>query len=246
MTPEHGSSLSVSETRFVQDLVIYQDSALLVFNKPSGLAVQTRGNRGVCLENYLHVFAKSNGKLPRLVHRLDAGTSGLLLAARTKPMAAHLSGLFSKRLVKKTYLALVEGDLPSAKSAQITQGLIHSSGERALPPMIPSNNKAALSAITHWKVRAREGKYALMELRPKTGRMHQLRAHMAYLGCPIIGDRIYGQKDSKAERLMLHATALRFTLPDNMTEAKFHAPLPPNMANYLSGLHLCAPDEASL
>ena len=90
-------TLSPEDAAFVRSLVIDEDTHLIAFNKPSGLAVQTRGNRGPCLENFLPAFAKSNGKIPRLVHRLDAGTSGLLIAAKTKPAAAHLSEQFSKR-----------------------------------------------------------------------------------------------------------------------------------------------------
>jgi len=207
-------SISPEDVAFVRSLVVHEDAHLLAFNKPSGLAVQTRGNRGPCLENLLPAFAKSNGKIPRLVHRLDAGTSGLIIAAKTKPAAAHFSEQFSKRLAKKTYLALVGGSLPDGQAGKIDQSLLKCIGQRGKPPMVASDSEKAQSAITNWKILARSENSLLMELRPKTGRMHQLRAHMKYLGCPILGDPLYGNGRLSAERLMLHATRLRLILPD--------------------------------
>jgi len=254
-------TLSPEDTAFVRALVIHEDAHLIAFNKPSGLAVQTRGNRGPCLENLLPAFAKSNGKLPRLVHRLDAGTSGLIIAAKTKPAAAHLSEQFAKRLARKTYLALVGGDLPKETAGTIDQPLLKCTGQRGVPPMIASNSDKAQSASTHWQILARvplpaqgireqepsareaashrahgagdkrkepsageatfhrecsergtNKQVSIIQLRPRTGRMHQLRAHMKHLGCPILGDPLYG--DTSAPRLMLHAACLRLTLPD--------------------------------
>ena len=270
-------TLSPEDAAFVRALVIHEDAHLIAFNKPSGLAVQTRGNRGPCLENLLPAFARSNGKIPRLVHRLDAGTSGLLIAAKTKPAAAHLSEQFSKRLAKKTYLAIVGGTLPEAGAGTINQALLKCVGQRGVPPMVPSDSDKAQTASTHWKMlikakltikqpqirdllaseakihralsrgekptisafEAAGGKrthYAIMELRPKTGRMHQLRAHMKFLGCPILGDRLYGKKE-RAPRLMLHAARLRLTLPDG-APLDLEAPIPAEMAEHAQQLGL--------
>jgi len=237
-------TLSPEDAAFARALVIYEDAHVIAFDKPSGLAVQTRGNRGRCLENMLPAFAKSNGKLPRLVHRLDAGTSGVIIAARTKPAAAYLSEQFSKRLAKKTYLALVGGRLPEANAGVIEQALLKCVGQRGSPPMVPSDNEKAQSASTHWKVLARgplselgTNQQALMELRPRTGRMHQLRAHMAFLGCPILGDPLYGAGKEGAERLMLHAARLRVTLPDGAA-LDLEAPMPNEMAEHAGRLGL--------
>ena len=221
-------NIKSEDAAFVRALVVHEDAHLLAFNKPSGLAVQTRGNRGLCLENLLPAFAKSNGKIPRLVHRLDAGTSGLLIAAKTKPAAAHLSEQFSKRLAKKTYLALVGGAVPIEGAGMIDQALLKCVGQRGVPPMLASDADGAQSASTHWRVLARSGGQALMELRPKTGRMHQLRVHMKHLGCPILGDPLYGAGKLSAERLMLHAARLRLTLPDG-TALDLEGPLPEAM-----------------
>ena len=300
-------TLKPEDAAFARALVIYENAYLIAFNKPSGLAVQTRGNRGPCLENLLPAFARSNGKIPRLVHRLDAGTSGLLIAAKTKPAAAHLSEQFAKRLAKKTYLALVGGDIPDGGAGTINQALLKCVGQRGVPPMVPSDSDKAQPASTHWMILARSepsareavlhrlsgeptkdepsareaashrfsgeptkdepsareavlyrasgeptkdepsareaashrfsGGQALMELRPKTGRMHQLRAHMAYLGCPILGDTLYGAGKESAPRLMLHAARLRLTLPDGRP-LDLEAPLPIEMAEHRARLGL--------
>lgn len=232
--------ISPEDAAFARGLVLHEDDALIAFNKPSGLAVQTRGNRGPCLENLLPAFARSNGKIPRLVHRLDAGTSGLILAAKTKPAAAHLSEQFSKRLARKTYVAIAAGVLPEAGAGTIDQPLLKCVGERRAPPMVPSNAAGAQTASTHWRVLARAEDAALFELRPKTGRMHQLRAHLAHLGCPILGDPLYGAGKEGAPRLMLHATALRLMHPDDSV-LELAAPMPEEMAGFAVKLGL-APD----
>ena len=107
-------NLSDDHKALVRALVLYEDAFLLAFNKPSALAVQTRGNRGTSLDHLLWAFARSNGKRPHLVHRIDAGTSGLILAAKTKPAMAAVSAEFAERRVRKYYLALVSGNLPDA------------------------------------------------------------------------------------------------------------------------------------
>ncbi|MEO9968673.1 MAG: RluA family pseudouridine synthase [Hyphomonadaceae bacterium] len=231
-------TISPEDTALVRALVIHEDAHLLAFNKPSGLAVQTRGNRGPCLENMLPAFAKSNGKIPRLVHRLDAGTSGIIIAAKTKPAAAHLSEQFAKRLAKKTYVALVSGVLPTNAAGTINQPLLKCVGQRGSPPMIASDAAGAQSASTHWKILGRgTDHHALIELRPKTGRMHQLRAHLKYLGCPILGDKLYGAGKLSAERLMLHAQRLRLSLP-NGGALDLSAAVPDEMAAYVTKLGL--------
>ena len=256
-------TLSPEDTAYVHALVIHEDAHLIAFNKPSGLAVQTRGNRGPCLENLLPAFARSNGKLPRLVHRLDAGTSGLIIAAKTKPAAAHLSEQFAKRLARKTYLALVSGDIPEETAGTINQPLLKCTGQRGVPPMIASNDDRAQSASTHWQILSRaeapskatlehepsareaalhrvSGEQATISLRPKTGRMHQLRAHMKHLGCPILGDPLYGDGKASAPRLMLHAARLRLTLPDGQA-LDLTADLPSEMKAFALGAGLLLP-----
>jgi RluA family pseudouridine synthase len=214
-------NLAEDQKTFVRSLVIYEDAFVLAFNKPSGLAVQTRGNRGTSLDHLLWTFARSNGKRPQLVHRIDAGTSGLILAAKTKPAIAALSAEFAERRVQKTYLALVSGEIPKADQGSVRVPLLKT-GRSVVPGQI---EHGADSARTDWIVRARGDGIALVEARPLTGRMHQIRAHLAHLGCPILGDVIYGQGIGGADRLMLHAAGLEITLPDNKKLA-LQAPVP--------------------
>ena len=204
-----------------RSLVHYEDEFVFVFNKPSGLAVQTRGNRGTSLDFLLWSFARSNGKRPHLVHRIDAGTSGLIIAAKTKPAMAFLSEEFAERRVHKRYLALASGDLPLTDEGRCEVPLLKT--DRSVQP--GDLDKGADSARTDWTVLARLGDAALIEARPKTGRMHQIRAHLSVMGCPILGDHIYGSGKASAERLMLHAAGLKITLP-NKKELALEAPVP--------------------
>ena len=213
--------LSDEQKAYIRGLLIHEDEYVLAFNKPSGLAVQTRGNRGTSLDFLLWSFARSNGKRPHLVHRIDAGTSGLILAAKTKPAMTALSTEFAERRVKKRYLALVSGALPDADAGSCDVPLLKVD-RRVVAGRL---DQGADAAQTDWTVLARAGADALIEARPKTGRMHQIRAHLAELGCPILGDVIYGGGKLTADRLMLHAAGLELNLPDKKKLA-LEAPVP--------------------
>lgn len=214
----------------IRSWLIHHGEGLLVFDKPSGIPVQTRGGKAESLDFLLWAFARSNGKRPRLVHRIDAATSGLLVAATTQPMAAHLSAAFAERRVAKTYLALVRGDLPAADEGVIDAAIrAHSPRpgldlSQACAPDAPD----ARPARTGWRVLSRSGRAALIEARPETGRMHQIRVHLAHLGCAILGDPLYGAGALSAPRLMLHATGLCLPMPGGDVRA-FHAPLHEDM-----------------
>ncbi|MES1158799.1 MAG: RluA family pseudouridine synthase [Terricaulis silvestris] len=191
--------------------LIHEDPHVLAFNKPAGLAVQ--GGSGVTqsLEDMLAAFAKSNGKRPRLVHRLDRETSGVIIAARTKPAAAFLSEAFASREAKKTYLAIVCGGAPEPADGEIDAPLAKSNraGLDIMEIAPPSHGQAAL---TRYRTLAATPEAALVELAPETGRMHQLRAHLAHIGRPIAGDGKYGGLyrlgATEIPGLMLHAAAL--------------------------------------
>jgi len=203
-------SLSETQKAQVRGWVIFENEFLIAFNKPSGLAVQTRGNRGTSLDFLLWTFARSNGKRPHLVHRIDAGTSGVIIAAKTKPAMSFLSTEFAERRVTKSYVALVSGALPAEDQGTCDQPLLKT-GRAVKPARLEGG---ADTASTRWKVLARRDGFALIQAQPHTGRMHQIRAHFAYLGCPILGDPIYGEQVNAAPRLMLHAAALEITLPN--------------------------------
>ena len=226
-------SIDPERVSMARDMVIYQDDAVIVFNKPSGLPVQGGGGIDLSLDLLLTAFAKSNGKTPRLVHRLDRGTSGVVIAARTKPAAAFLSEEFAARRAKKTYLALVRGNLPGQDSGIIANQLAKVE-EGGRPRMIVAKpgRKGAQAAETHWRILTRAQDAALMELKPVTGRMHQLRVHLMSLGCPIIGDHLYGRADADAGRLMLHALSLDILHPTHNEHRLYTAPVPDEMTVY--------------
>ena len=230
--------LSPEDAATARALLLHEDAHILVFNKPSGLAVQ--GGSGVTssLEDLLSAFAKSNGKRPRLVHRLDRETSGVIVAARTKPAAAQLSEAFAGRDAVKTYLAIVCGGAPEPQTGEINLALRKSS-RRGLDIM--EIDPAGQSALTRYRTLSATPRAAFLELRPETGRMHQLRAHLAAIGRPIAGDGKYGglfQLGAAAiPRLMLHAAALEIPHPAGGRQ-RFEAPLPPDMAEPLRSLGL--------
>lgn len=228
------------DAAFIRSQLMHEDDQVLAFNKPPGLAVQTAGGRGQSVDFLLWAFAKSNGKRPRLVHRIDSGTSGVLIVARTQPAAAHLSEQFAKRTAKKTYLALVSGSAPDADEGVVETPLRKvpsDRGGREKMVAAEEGQKGAQAARTAWRVLSRSGAFALMEARPETGRMHQIRAHMAALGCPILGDRIYGSGKLSAPRLMLHAEKLEITHPDGRP-MKLEAPAPDDFVAAVQAHHL--------
>lgn len=229
------------DAALARSLVVHEDAHVIAFNKPSGLAVQ--GGSGVArsLEDLLAAFAKSNGKQPRLVHRLDRETSGVIIAARTKPAAAFFSAAFAGRDVKKTYLAIVCGGAPERREGEIALSLKKSS-RRGLDIMeIAKDGQAAL---TRYRTLAATPEAALMELSPETGRMHQLRAHLAAIGRPIAGDGKYGGLyrigGTEIPRLLLHAAALDVPFPDGGRQT-FVAPPPPEFEAVARSLGLETP-----
>lgn len=223
-------ALTAGDAAFARGLVLHEDPQLLVFNKPAGLAVQGGSGVALSLEDLLSAFVKSNGRRPRLVHRLDRDTSGLIVAARTKPAAAFLSEAFAGRDVKKTYLAIVCGGAPAPSEGEIALALKKAS-RRGLDIMEPARDgeAGAQAALTLYRTHAATPAAALVELHPETGRMHQLRAHLASIGRPIAGDGKYGGLFSLASvempGLMLHAAALDIPHPAG-GRAQFTAPPP--------------------
>jgi tRNA pseudouridine32 synthase/23S rRNA pseudouridine746 synthase len=233
--------LSAEDVALARSLVLDEDPVTIAFNKPSGLPVQ--GGSGVTrsLEDLLAAFAKSNGKQPRLVHRLDRETSGVIIAARTKPAAAFFSEAFAGRAVRKTYLAIVCGGAPGPEAGEVALGLKKSS-RRGLDIMeIAADGQTAL---TRYRTLAATAEAALVELTPETGRMHQLRAHMAAIGRPIAGDGKYGGLyrigGTDIPRLLLHAAALDLPYPGGGRRS-FVAPPPAEFERLARSLGLETP-----
>jgi 23S rRNA pseudouridine955/2504/2580 synthase len=230
--------ISPEQVTHARALLIHEDAHVLAFNKPSGLAVQGGSGVALSLEDLLAAFAKSNGKQPRLVHRLDRETSGVIVAARTKPAAAFLSAAFAGRDAHKSYLAIACGGAPEPAAGEIALALKKTS-RRGLDVMeIAPDGQAAL---TRYATRAVTAGAALLELHPETGRMHQLRAHLAAIGRPIAGDGKYGglfQLDEvEIPRLMLHAAALDIPHPTGARLA-LAAPPPPDFLTAARSLGL--------
>jgi len=198
--------------------VIHEDGHILALNKPAGLSSQ--GGRGQVhtLDELLFAFAKPNGNRPRLVHRLDRDTSGVILTAKTKPAAALLGKALMGRRVEKTYLAIVGSGAPEPGAGIIELALRRDEqGREAFMRVCPPDHPDAEAARTRYRMLAASEGAALVELRPETGRMHQLRVHLAAIGRPIAGDARYGGAlvldGAPVARLMLHARAIAFPHP---------------------------------
>lgn len=178
--------------------VIYEDDHVLVLNKPAGLLSMAKGE--YCPEATLENYGL-------LVHRLDRDTSGTVILAKDPATQKMLRRQFQDRKTHKTYYAIVEGH-PKLPEAMIDLPIARNL-KRPTTFQVDQNGKPSR---THYKVIAQNDKYSLLELKPTTGRTHQLRVHLRYLGTPILGDPVYGT-GHKAPRLMLHAKALEITIP---------------------------------
>lgn len=210
--------LTADEIALIRSLVIHDAADIIALDKPSGLAVQ--GGSGVTLDvdRLLAGLAASGKDPPRLVHRLDRETSGLLLAARTRSRAAELSAAFAGRAARKLYLAVVAG--PADRLVPLVSQPLRRMTQNGLDLSVPARpgTDGALDAETGLALLAEGASGAcLVEARPHTGRMHQIRAHLAGLGLPILGDTKYGgtlmTPGGPVPRLMLHALSLEIDLP---------------------------------
>lgn len=224
--PEHAA--------LVRDLVIHRDRSVLALNKPPGLAVQGGSKTETHIDGMLGALTFEADERPRLVHRLDRDTSGVLLIGRTRKAAAALAKSFQSRRTQKTYWALVAG-VPRPDRGRISMPLVKAgkSGDQRMVPVRPDED-GAQSAETVYQVVDRAGnRFAWLALSPLTGRTHQLRVHLAEIGHPIVGDGKYGGEladpgEGIERRLHLHARELLLDHPDG-GELAVSAPLPAHM-----------------
>lgn len=218
--------------------VLLRDAHLVVVDKPAGLAV----HRGWASERDVAMTRVRDaiGAHVYPVHRLDRGTSGVLVFALSSELASTFSGLFASGAVQKTYLALVRGVPPE-------QGLI----DHPLPPG-EDRNEPRVDARTAYVRREVFGRYSLVEARPETGRLHQIRRHFKHISCPIIGDVRYGKGEHNRlfreqfdlHRMFLHALRIRFPHPASGATIDIEAPLPPELAGTLHRLRRgCVPAD---
>jgi 23S rRNA pseudouridine955/2504/2580 synthase len=230
--------LSKADRTSIERMILFEDEHILVLNKPFGLAVQGGTGTKRHVDGMLAGMAdRFGGERPRLVHRLDRDTTGVLLVAKHRDAAAKLGRIFQTRSAAKTYWALVVG-VPKPPQGKVEAALVKASGPDGdrVRKAGPGEQAEAMHATTHYSVIDRVGrKAAWVSLKPVTGRQHQLRAHMALIGHPIVGDNKYGgDKGMPAENMesKLHLHARRLVLPHPFTGGNIDvtAPLPEHMA----------------
>lgn len=235
----------VAPSKSVKFSVIHEDDAIIVIDKPAGLVVHPGpGHRADTLLNGL--FNRWSGELGALgakrsfglVHRLDRGTSGAMVVAKTIHAHEHLTKSFARREIKKTYLALVVG-IPPEKGV-IEEDIGESAG-RDRKRMVSGGGARRKSALTEYEVIEAFPKYALLRVHPKTGRMHQIRVHLATWGFPVVGDAEYGRSEVNnhfranygVNRSFLHAVEVAFVHPDGKLVVHYDCPLPEELETAL-------------
>jgi 23S rRNA pseudouridine1911/1915/1917 synthase len=214
--------------------IVYEDADLLVVDKPAGLTVHPApGHPSHTLANavlnYLPALAKDVDSLrPGIVHRLDKDTSGLIIVAKNRLAQANLSQQFKNRIVKKTYITLVQGKLTPEKGT-IEAAIGRDPAHRQRMAITAKGREAR----TEYKVIKYIDNYSLLEIKPETGRTHQIRVHLAAIGFPVVGDTTYGLKSSRFPRQFLHASKITFKLPSTGKEVALESPLPPDLQGVL-------------
>ena len=200
--------------------VIHEDAELVIVNKPAGLL--SVPGKGPELADCLIARVQTAFPTALLVHRLDRDTSGVMVFALTKPAQRHLGLQFEKRHMKKTYIALVHGEV-AEKTGVIDLPLIVDWPNR---PLQHVNHETGKPALTEWRRGAIKDGSTRMRLFPKTGRSHQLRVHMKEIGHPILGDPFYSENSEAYPRMMLHAQSLKLRHPEGGRGIEFKAKTP--------------------
>lgn len=221
--------------------VIYVDENVIVVNKPAGMVVHPgAGNAQNTLVNaILHrwpeIIRVGEAERPGIVHRLDKDTSGVLILARNETAYSWLVRQFKSRKTKKTYLALVDGEPPSP-TGRIETAI--GRDEKIRQRMAVVYGDKGKKAITEYYTLESYRDHTLLEVQPLTGRTHQIRVHLAFVGCPVTGDKIYGRRKKSLElpRFFLHAHKLSIKLPGEEEPTEFTAPLAVDLQDILSTL----------
>ena len=220
--------------------VVYEDDDVIVVNKPTGLVVHPAPGHpdGTLVNALLHHCGDSlsgigGEKRPGIVHRIDRDTSGLIIAAKNDAAHLALSAQLKDHSLSRTYECLVTGNMKQ-DSGTVDAPIGRSSADRKKMAVVPTGRRA----VTHWKVVARYPGVTHLRCRLETGRTHQIRVHMAYIGHPILGDTVYGAKKPVPGLTgqCLHATGLRFIHPRTGEPVELHCPLPPEFTAMLQKL----------
>jgi 23S rRNA pseudouridine1911/1915/1917 synthase len=216
--------------------ILYQDAAVIAIDKPAGLVVHAGAgaHSGTLVNRLVHHFAalsQVGGDLrPGIVHRLDKGTSGVLLVARNDSAHQALAAQFAGRTVEKTYFSLVHGRV-RAETGRITKPIARDPVRRT---RMTTRLASGRSALTEYRVLQRFEKFTYLEVRIGTGRTHQIRVHLASLGHPVAGDRLYGAPPG--ERIFLHAWRIAFASPATGKRVAVESPLPVDLQRWLATL----------
>lgn len=222
--------------------VVYEDADMLVLDKPAGLVVHpAAGHASGTLVNALLAHVKDFGGVggslrPGIVHRLDKDTSGLIVVAKHDAAQRALQAQFKLRKVEKQYVALVVGR-PPTPSGRVEAAIGRDPRHRQRMAVVTNSELRSRMAVSEYRTREALRGYTLVDVKPETGRTHQVRVHMAFLGCPLAGDLLYGVSGGryKLARHFLHAAVLTLKLPSGKTQT-FVAPLPAELEACLAAL----------
>lgn len=223
--------------------ICYEDEDILVVNKPAGMVVHPAvGHESGTLVHAILAHCPDlpgvgGEKRPGIVHRLDKDTSGLMIVAKNDHALRFLQKQFKERTVEKTYLALVEGDV-QPPAALIDAPIGRDPRQRKKMAVIRSQSFTSRPAQTSYELLISYGDFSLLECHPHTGRTHQIRVHMAFIGHPLVGDSVYGHRKQKMQlgRHFLHAAAITFLRPSDHEPLSFEAELPTELQQVLEQL----------
>jgi 23S rRNA pseudouridine1911/1915/1917 synthase len=230
---------SLLQPEYIPLQIVFENQDLIVIDKPAGMVVHPAAGHSsgtlihAALAHAPEVEGVGGEQRPGVVHRLDKDTSGLILLAKNDRTHRWLQDQFRLRKVKKIYLALVDGQ-PPTPSGRVEAPVGRDPSHRKQMAVVPSNR--GREAVTEYFSQENFAKHTLLEVHPLTGRTHQIRLHMAFIHCPVVGDRLYGHKHPTlpVDRQFLHAARLSITLPGESKPRSFEAPLPPDLERVLS------------